>query len=143
MRPINTRSVMKVIIHAAHRNGICVDCNIPMEVKDVDIAVGKIRKRPVCPKCGGMVGQLIARPTSIQALNPPQCIKFKWLWKFVLNSIFLAYLSSYHRRRVAYAEANRPEKGRKIPEKYRTGENAPETIWGAIKEIIRLKLRRI
>ena len=140
---VNTKTGFKVIVNAAHRNGICIDCNIQMEVKDVDIGGGKIRKRPVCPVCGGMTGQLIARPTRMQAPAPPSGISFKCLWKFVLDSLFLAYLSSYHRRRVAYAEKNRPEKGKKILEKYRTGEESPGTIWGAIKEIIRLKLRGI
>ena len=178
--PVSVRTGFKVIVNAAHRNGICVDCNIQMEVKDVELplpelpssrkyycvacernhfrtsGIGKLHdwetkylkraprivKRPVCPACGGMTGQLIARPSSLQAPTPPAGISFKCLWKFVLNSLFLAYLSSYHRRRVAYAEKNRPEKGKKILEKYRTGESSPETIWGAIKEIIRLKLRR-
>lgn len=137
-----TRGVMKTIVHAEHRNGICLKCNTRMEVKDVDIGEGKIRKRPVCPECGGMIGQLIARPASIQAPDPPQCISVKCLVKFVLDSLFVAYLSSYHRRRVAYAEKNRPEK-RKILEKYRTGESAPETLWQAILANLKLRCKQI
>ena len=135
---VTTRGLMKVIVHASHRNGICIECNTHMEVKDVDIGEGKIRKRPVCPECRGMIGQLIARPTSIQAPDPPQCISIKCLWKFVIDSLFVAYLSSYHRRRVAYAEANRPEKGKKILERYRTGEPAPQNLWQAIHANIKL-----
>ena len=136
--PVITRGLMKVIVHASHRNGICVECNTRMEVKDVDIGGGKIAKRPVCPECGGMIGQLIARPTSIQPPDPPQCISVKCLWKFVLDSLFIAYVSSYHRRRVAYAEANRPEKGKKILERYRTGEHAPTSLLGALVANIKL-----
>lgn len=136
--PVITKGLMKVIVHASHRNGICVECNTQMEVKNVDIGEGKIAKRPVCPECGGMIGQLIARPTSIQAPDPPSCISFKCLLKFVLDSLFIAYLSSYHRRRVAYAEANRPEKGKKILERYRTGEPSPQNLWQAIHANIKL-----
>ncbi len=135
---VNLRSPIKVIIHASHRNGICVECFTQMEVKDVSIGEGKLGKRPVCPKCGGMIGQLIARPTSIQAPDPPQCIRFKCLWKFVIDSLFVAYLSFYHRRRVAYAERNRPEKGKNILDKYRTGEPSPKTLWQAILANIKL-----
>lgn len=129
---ITLRSPIKVIVHASHRNGICIECNTQMEVKEVNIGEGRIGKRPVCPNCGGMIGHLIARPTSIQAPDPPSCISPKCLWKFIIESLFIAYLSAYHRRRVAYAEANRPEKGKKILERYRTGEPAPKNLWQAI-----------
>jgi len=135
---VNTSNSFKVIVHADHRNGICIECNIQMGVKDVDIGEGKIRKRPVCPKCGGMKGQLIARPFTIQAPAPPQCLRFKCLWKFMMDSLFIAFLSSYHSRRVAYAERNRPEK-KEILERYRTGEPSPKTLWQAIHANIKLK----
>ncbi len=138
MKRINTRNSMKVIIHAAHRNGICEKCNTQMEVKEVDIG-GKTRKRTVCPKCEGMIGQLIAKPISIQAPEAPRCTKFKCLWRFVIDTLLVGFLSSYHRQRVAYAEMNRPEK-RKILEKYRTGEDSPETLWQAIYANLKLKL---
>ena len=125
-----TKSPIKVIVHADHRNGICVNCDTQMEVQDVDVS-GKVKKRPVCPKCGGMTGQLIARPASIQAPTPPQCISPRCLFKFVKDSLFVAFISSYHRRRVAYAEANRPER-RTILNRYRTGEHAPTSLMGAI-----------
>ena len=137
-KPVTVRGRMKVIIHAEHLNGICIQCNTQMEVKDVEIGEGKIRKRVVCPKCGGMKGHLIVRPFSIQAPDPPQCLRFKCLWKFVKDSLFIAYLSSYHRRRVAYAEKNRPEKGNVILERYRTGEPSPENLWQAIYANIKL-----
>jgi hypothetical protein len=105
MPKVSTRSPITVIVHAEHRNGICIECGSRMEVRDVDIG-GKIRKRAVCPKCGGMTGQLIARPISIQSPPPPSCISFKCLGKFIKDSLFSALLSSYHFRRVAYAESH-------------------------------------
>ena len=140
MKRSNTRNSMKVTIHAAHRNGICEKCNTQMEVKDVDIGEGKIKKRPVCPECGGMLGQLIAKPISIQAPEAPRCTRFKCLWRFVMDTLLVGFLSSYHRQRVAYAEMNRPEKGKQILEKYRTGEDSPETLWQAIYANLKLKL---
>jgi hypothetical protein len=136
MPKVSTRSPITVIVHAEHRNGICIECGSRMEVRDVDIG-GKIRKRAVCPKCGGMTGQLIARPISIQSPPPPSCISFKCLGKFIKDSLFSALLSSYHFRRVAYAEKNRPEK-KKILERYRTGSPAPKTLWQAIHANIKL-----
>ena len=136
---VNVRNMMKVIVHADHRNGICVKCDVRMDIKEVDIGEGKIRKRPVCPECGGMEGQLIAKPFSIQAPEPLKCLAFKCLGKFMLDSLFIAFLSSYHARRVAYAEANRPEKGKVILERYRTGEPSPQNLWQAIHANIKLK----
>jgi len=109
-----------------------------MEVRDVEIAPGKSSKRAICPKCGGMKGQLISRPISIQAPDPPQCISPRCLFRFVVDSLFMALLSSYHYRRVAYAERNRPEKGEKILDRYRTGEPAPKNLWQAIHANIKL-----
>lgn len=138
---ITTNRKLKVIIHASHRNGICIECLSQMEVKEVDIGEGRIRKRVVCPKCGGMIGQLIAKPISIQGPDSPRCARFKCLWKFAMDSLFIGFLSSYHGRRLAYAEMNRPE-NKRILEKYRTGEPAPKTIRQAILAIIELKCRR-
>ena len=134
-----TKGLMKVIIHASHRNGICIKCNIQMIVEEVEIKEGKFVPRAVCPQCGGMEGQLIARPYSIQVPDPPQCLSFKCLGRFMLDSLFIAFLSSYHRRRVAYAEANRPEKGKVILDRYRTGEPSPKNLWQAIHANIKLK----
>ena len=146
---VNTNAGFKVIVNADHRNGICIDCNTQMEVKKVwidskrivegeEIITPKEVDRPVCPNCGGMKGQLIVRPFSIQAPAPPQCLKFKCLYKFLRDSLFIAFLSSYHSRRVAYAQANRPEK-KTILERYRTGEPSPKTIWQAIHANLKLK----
>ena len=139
MPSVATNGMMKIIIHAAHRNGICRLCRVRMTPSEVDIGGGKIRTRPVCPECGGMIGQLIARPASIQAPDSPHCISLKCLWKFIMDSLFVAFVSSYHHRRVAYAEANRPEKGKHILERYRTGKPAPENLWQAIHANLKLR----
>jgi hypothetical protein len=84
-------------------------------------------------------GNLIARSVSIQAPDPPVCTKPKCLWKFFWDTISCGLLSAYHRYRVEYAEKYRRKR---IPMKYRTGEDSPQTVIGAILAIIRLKLRR-
>ena len=133
------KSPIRVVVHADHRNGICVKCNVRMEKKEVYIGDGKFAKRAVCPECGGMKGQLIAKPFSIQAPSPPGCISFRCLGKFIIDSLFVAYLSSYHARRVTYAERNRPEKGKVILERYRTGEPSPQNLWQAIHANLKLR----
>ncbi len=153
LKKVRSGSGVKTIIHADHREGVCRKCEVPLVkelYKDGTLIypdgkdkppVERIRPRMVCPKCGEL-GILIARVVSIQAPAPPQCTRFKCLWKFVMDSLFIGYLSSYHRRRVTYAQKNRPDKGKKILEKYRTGEPAPKTLWQAIKAILILKFRR-
>ena len=84
-------------------------------------------------------GNLIARSVSIQPPDPPSCTKFKCLWKFFWDTVFSSLLSHYHSRRVRYAEKNRHKK---IPIKYRTGDDSPKNIRQAIIQIIILKLRR-
>jgi len=54
----------------------------------------------------------------------------------MMDCLFCALLSSYHTRRVTYAEANRHKK---ILERYRTGEPSPKNIWQAIHAILKLK----
>jgi hypothetical protein len=135
---IQSKGFIKVIIHADHRNGICESCNTRMKVVETDIGNGKLAPRAICPNSGGNKGQLIARPCSVQPPDPPQCLSLKCLGNFMKDSLFVALLSSYHRRRVAYAEANRPEKGKKILERYRTGENPPKNLWQAIHANLKL-----
>lgn len=133
---IPTRGFIKIIVHAEHRNGICVECGVKMQLREIMVN-DKSVKRAVCPECGGTKGQLIARPISIQAPDSPQCLSPKCLARFMYNSLFVAFLSSYHRRRVAYAEKNRPE-NKTILERYRTGQNTPTSFIGAI--VANLKL---
>jgi len=146
-KPVRTKAGMKTTVTGDLRNGICVDCNIHMKVqkvwidtkREVDgntVVTPKLLDRPVCPKCGGMIGQLIVRITPIKSPAPPECLKC--IWRFLKESIFVALLSAYHARRVAYAQSNRPE-NKEILERYRTGEPSPKTIWQAIHANIKLK----
>jgi len=80
-------------------------------------------------------GNLIARSVSIQPPDPPQCLSFRCLARFVYDSLYSAFLASYHRRRVEYAEANRHKV---ILERYRTGEKAPTNLLWAIVANIKL-----
>jgi len=134
---VSVSNAMTIVIHADHRNGICNECNTRMEVRDVPLR-DKLVKRPVCPQCGGMTGQLIVTPFTIQSPEPPKCLSFRCLGGFIKDSLYIAFLSSYHARRVAYAEANRPEK-KEILDRYRTGYPSPQTLWQAIHANIKLK----
>ena len=107
-----------------HRTGVCEDCGHNVMVM---VAV-EGKQRPRCAKCRGL-GQLIVRHVSIQPAAPPVCLSVPCLWKFFRDSLFIALVANYHRRRVAYAEANRHKV---ILERYRTGEPSPQTIWQAI-----------
>ena len=81
-------------------------------------------------------GELIARSVTIDPPDQPTCISPKCIMRFMLDSLYIALLSSYHSRRVAYAEANR---NKKILERYRTGEPAPKNLWQAIHANLKLK----
>lgn len=80
-------------------------------------------------------GNLISRSISIQAPNPPTCMKPGCIWRFFLRVVFCDLISRYHKMRMEYAEKNR---SKKIPQKYRTGENSPSNIWQCIFAIIKL-----
>jgi len=82
-------------------------------------------------------GNLIAKSVSIQAPSPPQCVRIRCLMRFVSAIAFCGLLTIYHRKRFTYAERNRHKK---IPQKYRTGENSPTNIRQAIFAIIKLTI---
>lgn len=130
---VGTRGVFKVYATGEHREGICRRCN-KLLIKEFFMDGERRRVRMVCPECGGM-GRLIAKTFSVQPPDPPQCLSFKCLHRFVRDVLFCALLSNYHRRRVAYAERNRHKE---ILEKYRTGQPSPETIWQAIHANLKL-----
>lgn len=85
---------------------------------------------------------LIVREVSLQ---PPvmvlekYCIKpacilkvyFRFLWEVIVYSL----ISTYHSRRVKYAETNRHKD---ILARYRTGEPSPTTFWQAIFNHVKL-----
>ena len=142
-RQAKTLSGMNIKWTAEHRDGICENCDVQMELREVKITSTYYDKqeektvtRAVCPQCGGMKGRLIVRGVSIQPPKIPSCLAFHCLVKYFKDSLLCALLASYHSRRVTYAENN---KDKKILERYRTGEPAPETIWQAIHANIKLK----
>lgn len=131
---------LKISYGYEHRGNIC-ECGHKLEIRKVEIecnSFGKIEKRlvdrPVC-ECGGK-GILISRAVSISPPSPPTCLSIRCLWKFFRESLFYALITSYHSRRVMYAEKNR---SKPILERYRTGEPSPQTIWQAIHANIKLK----
>jgi len=81
-------------------------------------------------------GNLISRCADIQAPDPPTCLKLDCLFRYFRECLYAALLTSYHARRVAYAERN---KNKKILERYRTGELSPKNIWQAIHANIKLR----
>jgi len=84
-------------------------------------------------------GNLISRSVAIQAPSPPQCFRFSCLWNFYLKVVQCWLISKYHTKRVVYAEKSRHKK---IPMKYRTGEDSPQNIKQAIWGIIKISIRR-
>jgi len=134
MPETKTHNTFKVQVTGEHREGICRKCNILL-IKEFYMDGNRRRVRMVCPECGEM-GRLIAKTYSIQPPDPPQCLSVKCLYQFFVDTFFCALLSNYHRRRVAYAEANRRKE---ILERYRTGEPSPKTIWQAIHANTKLK----
>lgn len=134
-REVKVQKSFRAIVSGEHRTGSCEDCGMKVEKKIYDT---KPKVRMICPKCGGQ-GRLIARSVSIQAPDPPQCIKPRCLWHFFWEVVFSNLLSTYHSRRMEYAEKNR---NKEIPGKYRTGKDCPMNIRQAIFAITVLKLRR-
>jgi len=138
MPEVSSRGSFRAKVAADHRNGICEKCDIPME-KNIIVLKGKDKIIMRCKKCGGTTGQLIARSVVIEAPSPPTCFRFSCLWIFYFKVVFSWLLSIYHKKRVEYATRKRHKR---IPMKYRTGEDSPKTIKQAILAIIKLSLRR-
>ena len=126
-------SSFRASVSGEHREGFCEKCGTLTE-KEFYMDGDRRRVRKICPKCGGQ-GRLIGRSVSIQPPPAPKCFRPKCLFKFFRDVFFCGLLSNYHERRLTYAERNRYKK---IPNKYRTGADAPQTIWQAILAIIKL-----
>lgn len=103
------------------RNGICEKCHVPL-VKTGDGKLG-------CPQCRGSIGELIWRQANIEPPKAPTCFTPACLWAYFKSALRYTLVANYHARRMAYAIANRYKE---IPERYRTGEPAPQTILGAL-----------
>jgi hypothetical protein len=80
-------------------------------------------------------GRLVARQARVRAPEPLTCIRFSCYLRFLKRVFWYVVLSEYHKRRAEYAEKHRDEA---IPEKYRTGEDAPEG-WHLFVEIFKLR----
>ena len=135
---IATRGTFKVTVTGEQREGFCEQCGV-RTVKEFYMDGERKRVRMICPICGGQ-GRLVVKTYSVQAPNPPQCVKFKCLYKFFLGVVFCSLLSTYHCKRVEYATHNRHKD---IPTKYRTGDPSPRNIKEAIRAIANLKFRRL
>ena len=84
-------------------------------------------------------GKLVVRMVSIPPPAPLTCPSFKCYLRYVGRVIRYGFILGYHKRRVAYCEQHRYED---IPEHYRTGDPSPVTVREAVREIIKLSLRR-
>jgi len=104
----------------------------------MNVSKGRTRARVEADHKDGK-GNLISRSISIQAPSPPSCMKLSCLWKFEKEVLLCALLSTYHRKRVEYAEKRRHKV---IPMKIRTGEDSPSTLIGVIWGIVKFSLRR-
>ncbi len=82
-------------------------------------------------------GRLIVKQAVLEP-RPIECYKISCLLAYPLSAMQYMLACYYHKCRAEYAEKHRHNV---IPEHYRTGEPSPETVWQAIKEII--KLRRV
>lgn len=131
-----TQGLFRAKVNGNLRNGICNSCGIRM-VSEKIILHGEEKVIMRCKKCGGTTGQLIARSVSIQAPSPPQCVSIRCLRGFANELILCGLLSTYHRKRVEYAQRNRHKK---IAQKYRTGEESPINIRQAVFAIIKLTI---
>jgi len=136
-KEVSGRNAFRVYATAEQRTGFCEKCGIKTE-KQFYMDGERKRVRIICPNCGGQ-GRLIVKTYSVQPPDAPQCISFRCLYKFVMDTLFCGLLSNYHRRRVAYAGANRHKE---ILERYRTGEPSPKNIRQAILADVKLAIRR-
>jgi len=134
MESILTKSLMAVRLTGELRTGFCTECGT-QTAKEYYMDGERRRVRMTCPKCGGM-GRLIVKTYSVQAPEPPKCFKAKCLWKFFFRVLYTTWLANYHTERVKYAQKNRDKD---LPSKYRTGEDSPQTTWGCMKAVAKLK----
>jgi len=117
------------------RGGLCEKCRIPFELTWEN---GLIIERH-CPGCGGNIGNLIYRETTVLSPELPPMPEVPCpnhikeyrheldLWNEECKKILDLFeaIREYHSARCIYCQENRNDE---IEEKYRTGEPAPETI---------------
>ncbi len=132
----NSSSGIIMSFGADHRTNLCEKCHIRfIEIPTGEQSPHGAYTMPVCPKCGGTVGELISRQVSMTPVEAPKCLRFSCLIKYLGDALLYALVANYHVRRITYAEINR---NKKILERYRTGEPSPQTIWQAIHANIKL-----
>ena len=85
-------------------------------------------------------GRLISRQGTVPSPESLNCVKARFIRKFIRDSLYFLLLINYHKQRVSYCEKN-PEKD--MPEKYRTGEGFSKSIIGLSRDNLILKIRRI
>lgn len=83
-------------------------------------------------------GNLIVRQTVLEP-KALECYRLSCLLKYPLSTLQYILACYYHKCRADYAEKHRHNT---MPERYRTGEPSPETIWQALQEILKIKIRR-
>jgi len=125
------------------RDGHCPDCNafldVPTAEDKAEWRETKLLKR-MCSQCGERkLGKLVVRLGAVEPPGGIDCVRFSCLWKYLLKSLRYVLVSLYHKHRIAYAMSHRDKD---IPIRYRTGEPSPDSIWEAVKAILRLKVRR-
>ena len=132
-----SQSGLNITFGADHRTNVCEKCHIRfVETKTGELSpMGEAYTRPICPICGGGIGELISRHVSMYPAKYPKCIRFSCLIQYLKTALLYALVAYYHGRRVTYAERNR---SKKILERYRTGEPSPQTLWQAIHANIKL-----
>lgn len=84
-------------------------------------------------------GKLISAQGTIPEPAPLTCPKLSCYLRFLHRCVRYGFLLAYETQRLKYAESHRRVD---IPEKYRTGDPAPETIKDALWEIVKLGFRR-
>lgn len=115
------------------------------------------RDQIVRDKEGNVISsRLVVRHMNIQFPQPPplpaihaiageHCIKkYKkaldaWMINYKNDIEFFELVCEYDKARIKYVYRHRNDD---IPDKYRTGEDVPETIMGLLKEITKLKIKR-
>jgi len=88
----------------------------------------------------GSDGRLVVRHVVVAPPEPIACVRLSCLWRYTLKSLRYVLLLLYHQRRIALAEA---QKDCFVPEHYRSGSPAPRGIPQAIREILKLEVRRL
>lgn len=131
MPQANRTAGLHYTVETEHRDGHCSICGTQYE-----LPAEQDRDERWCNICYKYtLGKLIWRHKTVE---PPtiKCVSLKCYFKYTLKAWHYILLMMYHKHRIAYAVKHRHDD---IPDKYRTGEDAPKRAWGLFREIIRLQ----